>query len=134
MRVPETNEARKHETVTRIRPECTMTPEENRPPNIEQNRRAVRLPAPEEQKPSAPQERLTSTPPRTTNKDKLLRVAERVVADWAPTLREAALRILLFAVVLIVLGIAFGGEVALLGVVVGFLMFLVGRRRAGSAS
>lgn len=113
-----------------------MTPEEHRPPNAEQNRRAVRLPAPEEQKRSAaPQERLASTPPRTTSKDRLLRVAERVVADWAPTLREAALRILLFAVVLIVLGIAFGGGVALLGVVVGFLMFLVGRRRrAGSAS
>lgn len=112
-----------------------MTPEENRPPNTEKNRRAVRLPAPEEQKrPAAPQERLASTPPRTTNKDRLLRVAERVVADWAPTLREAALRILLFAVVLIVLGIAFGGGVALLGVIVGFVMFLVGRRRAGSAS
>jgi hypothetical protein len=114
-----------------------MTPEENRPINTEKQpktRRTVRLPAPEQQeRPAARQEQYASTPPHRTAKDGLLRVAELVVADWAPTLREAALRIVLFAVVLTVLGIAFGGGIALLGVVLGFVMFLVGRRREPSA-
>jgi hypothetical protein len=70
---------------------------------------------------------------RATTRDRLLRVAELVVGDWAPTLREAALRVVLFTLVLIALGIAFGVGIALLGVVLGFGMFLVGRRRQGAA-
>jgi hypothetical protein len=111
-----------------------MTPEENRPTNTEQQpkpRRTVRLTPPVAQ-PERPRTRGTSIPVRATTKDRLLRVAELVVGDWAPTLREAALRVLLFSVVLVVLGIAFGSEVAVLGAVVGFVMFLVGRRRADS--
>lgn len=69
-------------------------------------------------------------PVRATTKDRLLRVAELVVGDWAPTLREAALRGLLFTVVLVVLGVAFGPGTAVFGALAGFLMFLVGRRRA----
>jgi hypothetical protein len=107
-----------------------MTPEMNEPMDARQARRTVRLPVPDEMDRTAPrQETHMAAPPRRTARDGLLRVAELVVADWAPTLREAALRALLFAVVLIVLGIAFGGGVALLGVIVGFVMFLVGRRR-----
>jgi hypothetical protein len=66
-------------------------------------------------------------------RDRVLRVAERVVGDWAPTLREALVRVLLFVVVLVALGVAFGAEVAAAGAVVGFVMFLIGRRRAGSS-
>jgi hypothetical protein len=132
------NEARKHETVTRIRPETTMTPEENRPAGTSQTRRSVRLPVPDvdaRPEPStAPQVRRVPVPPRAALKDRLLRVAELAVGDWAPTLREALLRVLLFAVVLVALGIAFGAGVAVAGAAVGFVMFLVGRRRAGSAS
>jgi hypothetical protein len=112
-----------------------MTPEENRATNTEQQRkprRTVRLtpPAAQPERPRA--RRRVSAPARATTRDRLLRVAELVVGDWAPTLREAALRVLLFSVVLVVLGIAFGSEVAVLGAVAGFVMFLVGRRRADS--
>jgi hypothetical protein len=113
-----------------------MTPEENRPINTERQpkpRRTVRLTVPDGQteQPAKRERRRMPAPRRATAKDRLLRVVELVVGDWAPTLREAALRVLLFTVVLVVLGIAFGGGVALLGGLVGFLMFLVGRRRAG---
>ena len=67
-------------------------------------------------------------------KDRLLRLAELVVGDWAPTLREAALRVVLFTLVLIAVGVAFGVGTALLGAALGFLMFLAGRSRAGSDS
>jgi len=66
-------------------------------------------------------------------KDSLLRVAERMVGGWAPTLRAAALRVVLFTLVLIAVGIAFGGGIALLGAALGVVMFLVGRHRAGAA-
>jgi hypothetical protein len=107
--------------------------EENRPTNTEpqtrpQTRRAVRLPVPEEPvQPAIQPARHSSASVRSSVKDQLLRVAERVVGDWAPTLREAALRVILFTLVLIVIGVAFGSEFALLGAVIGFLTFLVGR-------
>lgn len=114
-----------------------MTPEENRPTNTEQQpqtRRSVRLPAPEQPaRHAVPQRRRAPVPARATMKDRLLRVAELVVGDWAPTLRAAALRVALFTLVLIGLGIAFGLPAVLLGAAVGFVMFLVGRRRAGAA-
>jgi len=112
-----------------------MTPEEIRPTNTEQQpqtRRSVRLPAPEEPaRQTAPQRRAPS-PARVTMKDRLLRAAELVVGDWAPTLRAAALRVVLYTLVLIAVGIAFGVPFVLLGVAVGFVMFVVGRRRAGT--
>ncbi|WP_133903371.1 hypothetical protein [Actinophytocola oryzae] len=83
--------------------------------------------------PSIPPARRETTPPRTTLRDRVLRVAEQVVGDTAPTLRAAAVRVVLFTLVLIAVGIALGAGVALVGAAVGFLMFLAGRRRAGSA-
>src|SRR6266536_2405157 len=136
--LPATNgKARTHETVTRTGPETTMKPEENRPTNTErqpQTRRSVRLPAPEEPaRHTVPRQRHVPDPARSTMKDSLLRVAERMVGGWAPTLRAAALRVVLFTLVLIAVGIAFGGGIALLGVALGVVMFLVGRHRAGAA-
>jgi hypothetical protein len=114
-----------------------MTPEENKHRNTEhqpQARRTVRLPVPEEPVQPATLPVLGEpTHARATTRDRVLRAAELVVGDWAPTLREAALRVVLFMLVLIAVGIAFSVGIALLGVVVGFVMFLVGRRRAGAA-
>ena len=108
-----------------------MTPEKNRQTNAEnqpQIRRKVRLPVPEEPAQSTnPTTPSGLAPARDTARDRLLRVAELVVGDWAPTLREAGLRVVLFTFVLIAVGIAFGAGVALLGGVIGFLTFLVGR-------
>jgi hypothetical protein len=132
-------EARKRGTVTRIRPETTMTAEENRPVDTERQpeaRRTVRFTAPDEISPEPATAGLRDAhvpvPQRAVLKDRLLRVAERVVGDWAPTLLEAMLSVLLFVGVLVVLGIALGAWVAVLGAVVGLAMFLVGRRRTGS--
>ncbi|MFL6126044.1 hypothetical protein [Actinophytocola sp.] len=77
--------------------------------------------------PTGPPARQDATPPRASARDRLLRLAELVVGDWAPTLREAGLRVVLFTFVLIAVGVAFGPGVGLLGAVVGFLTFLVGR-------
>jgi hypothetical protein len=66
-------------------------------------------------------------------RDRFLRHVEQLVGDWAPTLREAFVRVLVFAVFLVVLGITLGPAVAAAGAVVGFLMFLVGRFRNGRA-
>lgn len=55
-----------------------------------------------------------------------------MVGDWAPTLREALVRVLVFAVMLMALGLLLGTGVAAAGAVVGFLMFLIDRRRSGS--
>jgi hypothetical protein len=114
-----------------------MTPEENRPPNTEQQpqtRRSVRLPAPEEPpRPAVPRQGREQVPARATLKDRLLRAAELVVGDFAPTLRVAAQRVVLFILALIAVGIVFGIPFVLLGVAVGFVMFIVGRRHAGAA-
>lgn len=131
---------RQHETVTRIRLETTMTPEENRHNHTEKQpktRRTVRLTTQGETQPepeTAPQDRRVPTPRRAAFKDRLLRVAEQVVGDWAPTLHEALLRAVLFAVVVVALGVVLGTWVTVAGGFVGFVMFLVGRRRAGAGS
>lgn len=115
-----------------------MTPEEDRHIPTEKQpktRRTVRLPTPSEAQPEpASQDVSVPSPPRPAFKDRLLRVAELVVGDWAPTLREAFLRVLLFAVVVVALGVALGAWVTVLGAFVGFVMFLFGRRRAGVGS
>jgi hypothetical protein len=112
-----------------------MTPEDGRPSDVERPvRRTVRLAADAEPEPTttpAPHRPVKHTL-RPATLDRFLRVAERVVGDWAPTLREALVRVLVFAVVLVVLGLALGVEVAVAGAVVGLVMFLVGRRRTGS--
>lgn len=132
----EEDEKEKHETVTRIRPETVMTPEEERSADLERPaRRTVRLAADVEPEPSmvpAPRRPAKHTL-RPVARDRVLRVAERVVGDWAPTLREALVRVLVFAIVLAALGITLGAEVAAAGATVGFVMFLIGRRRAGSS-
>jgi hypothetical protein len=106
-----------------------MTPDENRPVDPERrskNRRTVRFTVSEE--PERRAELVRSAPmPQAAMRDRLLRVAELVVGDLAPTLRVAMLRVLLFVVVLVVLGIALGGVVALLGAALGFAMFLAAR-------
>jgi hypothetical protein len=130
------DEQEKHETVTTIRPETAMTPEEERPADLERPaRRTVRLAAdvePELSGTPAPR-RPASHALRPALRDRVLRVAERAVGDWAPTLREALVRVLVFAVVLVALGVVFGVEVAAAGAAVGFVMFLIGRRRTGSS-
>ncbi|MGB3437544.1 MAG: hypothetical protein WBA97_02225 [Actinophytocola sp.] len=127
---------RKARTVTRTRPETAMTPEEGRSAELERPaRRTVRLAAAVEREPStAPASRRPATHAlRPATRDRVLRVAERVVGDWAPTLREALVRVVVFAVVLVALALTLGAEVAAAGAAVGFVMFLVGRRRAGSS-
>jgi hypothetical protein len=116
-----------------------MTPEEIRPidtkPTPKTTRRVVQLaelaevenvPAPR----AAPRQASAPAPVVAAPRDRWLRAAELVVGDWAPTLREALVRVLVFAVVLAALAVTVGGEIAVLGAVVGFVMFLVGRRRA----
>ena len=98
-------------------------------------RRTVRLAAdvePEAAEAPAPR-RPASHALRPALRDRVLRVAERAVGDWAPTLREALVRVLVFAVVLVALGVTLGVWVAAAGAAVGFVTFLIGRRRAGSS-
>jgi membrane glycosyltransferase len=117
-----------------------MTPEEDRHNHTEKQpktRRTVRLTTQGEVQPeptTASQDRRVPTPRRAACTDRLLRVAELVVGDWAPTLHEAFLRMVLFAVVVVALGVALGAWVTVAGAFVGFVMFLVGRRRAGAGS
>jgi hypothetical protein len=130
---------RQHETVTRIRLETTMTPEEDRHNHTEKQpktRRTVRLTTQGETQPEpATTSRHRRVPEqRAALSDRLLRVAELVVGDWAPTLHEAFLRAVLFAVVVVALGVVLGAWVTVAGAFVGFVMFLVGRRRAGAGS
>lgn len=97
-------------------------------------RRPVRLAAddvPEPGDTSAPTRPATPAA-RPSPRDRLLRGAEHVVGDWAPTLFDALVRALVFAVVLVVLGLTLGIELAVVTALVGVGMFLTGRRRAGS--
>lgn len=117
--------------MTRIRPEAATTPEDRREGAT--TRRVVQLDelaAAEQEREAAPALHATFTAPRPT--DRLLRLAELVVGDWAPTLRDALVRVLIFAVILVALGIALGAEFALAGGAVGMTTFLIGRRRADS--
>lgn len=115
-----------------------MTPaEEGRAPGAHvkpTTRRKVQLVEPVEPQPTPavlPAPRAVAR--RTRPSDRLLRVAERVVGDWAPTLREAMIRVLVYAILVTCLGVMLGAEVAVLAATVGFVMFLVGRRRTGSS-
>lgn len=66
--------------------------------------------------------------------DDWLRLAERVVGDWAATLRNALLLLLAFAAMVVSIGFAFGVASAAAATAVGLLVFLAGRRRGGSVS
>lgn len=123
--------------MTSIRPETAATPGDRpggtAPVSKSTTRRTIQLDelvdAEPEQEP-VPAPRATFTAPRPT--DRLLRLAELAVGDWAPTLRDALLRTLIFAVILVALGVALGLEFAIAGGVVGLVAFLVGRRRGES--
>ncbi|OLF11664.1 hypothetical protein BLA60_12080 [Actinophytocola xinjiangensis] len=69
-----------------------------------------------------------------TTRDGWLRVAERVVGDWAATLRNAFVLLLAFAAMIALIGIAVGVESAGAAMAVGVVVFLFGRRRDGSVS
>ncbi len=110
-----------------------MTPEENAAKHTSKpGRRVVQFAEPAElAEPTeqVPAPRAPSDAPLPVRRDRWLRVAELVVGDWAPTLREALLRVVLFVLVLVALGVLFGAGISLLGAVIGALMFLVGRRK-----
>lgn len=66
-----------------------------------------------------------------TSRDDWLVLAERVVGDWAATLRAALLLVLAVAAMLMVIGIVFGVGPALAIAFVALLVLLAGRRRDG---
>jgi hypothetical protein len=114
-----------------------MTPEENTaigPGPQPKLRRTVRFSVPEETlRPSEPSDDRVATPADSSTKDRVLLVAEQVVGDWAPTLRDALVRVLVFVAVLLAVGIAFGVGVAVVFALIGVVMFLAGRCGAGTA-
>ncbi|MPZ85089.1 MAG: hypothetical protein GEV28_33765 [Actinophytocola sp.] len=67
------------------------------------------------------------------SRDDWLVLAERVVGDWAATLRVAFLLVLAVAAVLTVIGLVFGPGIALASALIVLIVFLAGRRRDGSA-
>lgn len=68
-----------------------------------------------------------------TSRDDWLVLAERVVGDWAATLRAALLLVLVVAGAIMGIGLAFGLAAALASVGIALLVFLVGRRRDGGS-
>jgi ABC-type sugar transport system permease subunit len=110
-----------------------MTSEENRTARgPKHSRRVVQFAEADEQAEQVPAPRAASDQPVRMPRDRWLRAAELAVGDWAPTLREALLRTVLFTIVLVALGMVVGAGIALLGAVIGVLMFLVGRRKPDS--
>lgn len=67
-----------------------------------------------------------------TSRDAWLVLAERVVGDWAATLRAALLLVLAVAAAIMVIGIVFGAGPALATAILALLVFLAGRHRGGS--
>lgn len=63
------------------------------------------------------------------SRDAWLVLAERMVGDWAATLRAALLLALSVASVIMVIGLLFGLGAALATTFISLLIFLVGRRR-----
>jgi hypothetical protein len=63
------------------------------------------------------------------SRDDWLVLAERVVGDWAGTLRAALLLVLAVAAVIMAVGLLFGVGIALATAFLALLVFLVGRRR-----
>lgn len=116
-----------------------MTPDDGKSAAPERTppRRTVRLAAdvePESAAVPAPRGPATHTLRPTLHpalRERVLRVVELAVGDWAPTLREALVRVVVFAVLLVALGLVLGVGVAAAGAAVGLVMFLIGRRRSG---
>lgn len=127
--------------MTSIRPDIAKTPEENGTIETEPtrpHRRTVRLTVLAEPRteadPLPPAPRVVRSRPRRVpvTRDDWLRLAERAVGDWASTLREALLMVVLFAGFLAAIGIAFGVTSAVFGAIAGLVVYLLGRRRGGS--
>ncbi|MCT2586949.1 hypothetical protein [Actinophytocola gossypii] len=131
--------------MTTLRSRTASTPEEARStdsPTSAPDRRTVELAGlavlttePDPPEPTSPV--VVPTPPvRTsfapTRRDDWLRLAERVVGDWAATLRAALGLALLFAAAVLVIGLALGPLSAAATAVVGLVVFLIGRRRGDS--
>ncbi|MGH3759485.1 hypothetical protein [Actinophytocola sp.] len=66
------------------------------------------------------------------SRDDWMVLAERVVGDWAATLRAALLLGLAVAAVIMVIGLLVGPGPALAAAFLALLVFLVGRHRGGS--
>ena len=67
-----------------------------------------------------------------TSRDDWLRLAERMVGDWAATLRAALGLALLFAAAVVVIGVVLGPISAAVAALVGLVVFLLGRGRGDS--
>jgi len=76
--------------------------------------------------------RLTRPQLFPTSRDAWLVLAERVVGDWAATLRAALLLVLAVAAGIMVVAIVFGPGPALGAAILALLVFLGGRHRGGS--
>jgi hypothetical protein len=137
--------------VTSLEPGTASAPEEERtidaqPPRKGPDRRTVQLAVLAEMdiQPDPPPVpiRIIIPEPRSprgrfsmpTSRDDWLRLAEWAVGDWAATLRNALLLLLVFAAMITLIGIAVGVESAAAATVVGLIVFLAGRRRDGSVS
>lgn len=131
--------------MTSLRPGTAPTPEEktpiDTPPKKSAGRRTVRLTAladldsEQESPPSVevfPAHRHRRAAVLPTSRDDWLVLAERVVGDWAATLRSALLLVLAVAAMLTVIGLVFGPGIALACALILLIVFLVGRRRDGS--
>ncbi len=135
--------------MTSLEPGTAPAPEEERtidpqPPRKGPDRRTVQLAALAEldvtpEPPPAPVKIIPE--PRTrgrfslpTTRDDWLRLAEWAVGDWAATLRNALLLLLVFVAMLTLIGVVFGVESAAAATTVGLIVFLAGRRRDGSVS
>jgi hypothetical protein len=132
--------------VTSLKPGAAPRPEENRPIDTPptskvSRRRIVRLtaiadatpppaaPRTDEVRPSGPRHARGRSLP--SSRDDWLVLAERVVGDWAATLRSALLLGLAVTAVIMVIGLVFGTGAALATTFLALLVFLAGRRRGG---
>lgn len=135
--------------MTSLRPGTDQTPGEKRPidttPKNVEGRRIVRLtsladvdvsqdaPPSVEVVPAPRHRHRRRAAALPTSRDDWLVLAERVVGDWAATLRVALLLVLTVAAVLTVIGVVFGAGIALASALIVLIVFLAGRRRDGSA-
>jgi hypothetical protein len=137
-------------TVTSLDPGTAPAPAEERAIDLQQSgtrpnrRRTVRLAelAGLDESPEPPPPPVVIPEPRADaghfsmprSGDDWLRLAERVVGDWAATLRNALLLLLAFVAMVVSIGIALGVESAVAAAAVGLLVFLAGRRCGSAAS
>jgi hypothetical protein len=141
----------RHGTVTSLRRGAGPTPEENRPIETtsatkpkSSGRRSVRFTGHHDlettpEPPTRPEpgsahgaHRAARRRAFPASRDDWLVLAERVVGDWAATLRGALLLVLAVGVGLIGIGVAFGLRPALATAFVALIVFLAGRRRSDS--